>query len=255
MQKITELDQKSPIAEAYRTIRTNISFSDMDNEIKIILFTSTKQNEGKSTIIANVTHTFSKIENARILLMDLDLRNPTVHKMFEVSNTYGLMDNLKDNRPFEKCIHKINENIDVLPTGPMPPNPAEVLSSKKMVNFLKNIKEHYDYVFVDAPPVGIVSDASIISKYVDAVMFVVAANETDLDHAQLAIENLKKADANVIGAVLNKYEMNQSSYAYYGYYYEQQETSKRAGFRRKKKKKGLFGRINSKRGLHGRKIN
>ena len=241
MQKITEIDQKSPIAEAYRTIRTNISFSDVDNEIQTILFTSTKQNEGKSTVIANVAYSFSKLENCKVLLMDLDLRNPTVHKMFSVSNTYGLMDNLKNDRPIEKCIHKIEENIHVLPTGSMPPNPAEVLSSKKMAHFLKNIKTKYDYIFIDAPPVGVVSDATIISKNVDGVMYVVGANETDLSHAQVAIENLRKADANIIGAVLNKYGMNQSSYTYYGYYYEQDGAlGSRAA--KNKKKKGLFGR-------------
>ena len=242
MQKITELDQKSPIAEAFRTVRTNISFSDVDNEIQTILFTSTKQNEGKSTVIANVAYSFSKLESCKVLLMDLDLRNPTVHKMFGVSNTYGLMDNLKSDRPLEKCIHKIEANIHVLPTGAMPPNPSEILSSKKMAKFLEDIKSHYDYIFIDAPPVGVVSDATIISSNVDGVMYVVASNETDLSHAQVAIENLKKADANIIGSVLNKYEMNQSSYSYYGYYYEQDEAPGSRLARNKRKKLGLFGK-------------
>ena len=242
MQKITELDQKSPIAEAFRTVRTNISFSDVDNEIQTILFTSTKQNEGKSTVIANVAYSFSKLENCKVLLMDLDLRNPTVHKMFGVSNTYGLMDNLKHNRSLEKCIHKIEENIHVLPTGAIPPNPTEILSSKKMAKFLEDIKSHYDYIFIDAPPVGVVSDATIISSNVDGVMYVVGAKETDLSHAQVAIDNLKKADANIIGSVLNKYEMNQSSYSYYGYYYEQDEAHGSRSSRNKRKKLGLFGK-------------
>ena len=242
MQKITELDQKSPIAEAFRTVRTNISFSDVDNEIQTILFTSTKQNEGKSTVIANVAYSFSKLENCKVLLMDLDLRNPSVHKMFGVSNTYGLMDNLKHNRPLEKCIHKIEENIHVLPTGAMPPNPSEILSSKKMAKFLEDIKSHYDYIFIDAPPVGVVSDATIISSNVDGVMYVVGAKETDLSHAQVAIDNLKKADANIIGSVLNKYEMNQSSYSYYGYYYEQDGAPGSRAARNKRKKLGLFGK-------------
>ena len=242
MQKITELDQKSPIAEAFRTVRTNISFSDVDNEIQTILFTSTKQNEGKSTVISNVAYSFSKLENCKVLLMDLDLRNPTVHKMFGVSNTYGLMDNLKNDRPLEKCIHKIEENIHVLPTGAIPPNPTEILSSKKMAKFLKDIKSHYDYIFIDAPPVGVVSDATIISSNVDGVMYVVGAKETDLSHAQVAIENLKKADANIIGSVLNKYEMKQSSYSYYGYYYQQDEAPSSRSARNKRKKLGLFGK-------------
>ena len=242
MQKITELDQKSPIAEAFRTVRTNISFSDVDNEIQTILFTSTKQNEGKSTVIANVAYSFSKLENCKVLLMDLDLRNPTVHKMFAVSNTYGLMDNLKHDRSLEKCIHKIEENIHVLPTGAIPPNPTEILSSKKMAKFLEDIKSHYDYIFIDAPPVGVVSDATIISSNVDGVMYVVGAKETDLSHAQVAIENLKKADANIIGSVLNKYEMKQSSYSYYGYYYEQDGAPGSKSARKKNKKLGLFGK-------------
>ena len=242
MQNITELDQKSPIAEAFRTVRTNISFSDVDNEIQTILFTSTKQNEGKSTVISNVAYSFSKLENCKVLLMDLDLRNPTVHKMFGVSNTYGLMDNLKHNRSLEKCIHKIEENIHVLPTGVIPPNPTEILSSKKMAKFLKDVKSQYDYIFIDAPPVGVVSDATIISSNVDGVMYVVGAKETDLSHAQVAIDNLKKADANIIGSVLNKYEMNQSSYSYYGYYYEQDGAPGSRTARNKRKKFGLFGK-------------
>ena len=242
MKKIAELDKKSSVAEAYRTIRTNISFSDMDNEVQTILFTSTKQDEGKSTVISNLAYTFSKLENCKILLIDLDLRNPTIHKMFEVSNTYGLMDNLKDDRPLEKCIHKIDANIDVLPTGPKPPNPSEVLSSRKMASFLKNIKSHYDYIFIDTPPVAVVSDAAIISKNVDGVMFVIGSDETDLNHAQIAIENLRKCDANIIGAVLNKYEMDKHIYgfSYYGYYYEQQNAPKHVS-KKKKKRRSLLG--------------
>lgn len=243
MEKATKLNQRSPEAEAYRTIRSNIGFSDVDNKMKTILFTSTKQNEGKSTMTSNIAYSFSKLENSKVLVVDMDLRNPTVHKMFEVSNTYGLMDNLKNDRPLEKCVHKIEENIHVLPTGALPPNPAEVLSSKKVENFLKNIKDHYDYIFIDAPPVGSVSDATVISKNVDGVMYVVGANETDLSHAQIGIENLKKADANVLGAVLNKYEATQPNYAYYGYYYQQEGTSRVA----RNKKKKMFGKLSGVR--------
>ena len=111
-----------------------------------------------------------------------------------------------------------------------------------MAKFLEDIKSHYDYIFIDAPPVGVVSDATIISSNVDGVMYVVGAKETDLSHAQVAIENLKKADANIIGSVLNKYEMNQSSYSYYGYYYEQDEAPGSRLARNKRKKLGLFGK-------------
>ena len=242
MEKVTELNQKSPIAEAYRTVRANISFSDVDNEVKTILFTSSKQDEGKTTLVSNIAYSFSKLENCKVLLLDMDLRNPSIHKSFEVSNTYGLMDHLKNDRPLDKCVNKIEENIHVLTTGSMPPNPTEVLSSKKVASFLKNIKSDYDYIFIDSPPVGIVSDATVISTIVDAVMFIVGANETDLRHAEIAIENLKKADANVIGAVLNKYEMKQNSYEYYAYHYRQ-DAAPGSRAARKKKKSGLFGKL------------
>ena len=239
MARVTDLDPKSPCAEAYRTVRTNLSFADIDNNLKTILFTSTMKNEGKSTTVSHISHTFSKLENMKILLVDLDLRNPSIHKMFGVINTYGIMDHLKNGRPFEKCIHKIEDNFHVLTPGSIPPNPTETLSSKKIEEFFKKVREEYDYVFIDAPPVGVVSDATIISKNVDGVMYVVGANETDLSHAQVAIDNLKKADANIIGAVLNKYEMQGNSYGYYGYYYQQDEEQKRKS-PRKKKKRGFF---------------
>ena len=240
MIKITDLDPKSPVAESYRTIRTNLSFANIDKELKTILFTSSQQNEGKSTVISNTAYSFSKLENKKVLIMDLDLRNPTIHRMFEKSNTYGVMDILKDNRELDKCIHKIDENLHILPTGTMPPNPAEVLSSKKMREFLKNIKEEYDFIFVDAPPVGIVSDAAIISAYVDGVIFVIGANETDINHAQISIESLKKSGANLLGSVLNKFETNNSPYGYYGYYYGEQSNQGRMAKKGKRAKKSGF---------------
>ena len=135
MIKITNLDPKSPAAESFRTIRTNLSFANIDKELKTILFTSSQQNEGKSTVISNTAYSFSQLENKKVLIMDLDLRNPTIHRLFEKSNTYGIMDILKDNKELDKCIHKIDENLHILPTGTMPPNPTEVLSSKKMREF------------------------------------------------------------------------------------------------------------------------
>lgn len=247
MINIKDLDQKSGIAEAYRIIRTNIIFSDVDNNLKTILFTSTSKCEGKSTVISNLAYSFSRLENKKILLLDLDLRNPTVHKLFGVSNTNGVMDILKDNKVKNKCILKIEDNLHVVPSGVIPPNPAEILSSKRFGEFLESIKEEYDYVFIDAPPIGIVPDANIISTYVDGVMFLVGANDVDLKYAQVAIENLKKANVNIIGSVLNKYEVTEPDYGYYTYYYDDEDRGKVGGKHSKKrrskrkmaKKKGL----------------
>lgn len=241
MGRVMDLDPKSPLAEAYRTVRTNISFADIDNNLITIMFTSTKQNEGKSTTICNVAHAFSRLENTKVLVVDLDLRNPSVHKMFGIGNTYGVMDYLKNTRDLEKCINKVEENIHVLTPGAIPPNPTEILSSKKMQNFIKDVESQYDYVFIDAPPVGIVSDGIIISKYTDGVMFVVGANETDINHTKEVIENMRKSDVNIIGSILNKYDMENNAYGYYGYYY-QQDDGKHGRKNKKKKKTGLFGK-------------
>lgn len=243
MIKVTELDQKSPIAEAYRTVRTNISFADIDDNLKTILFTSTKQNEGKSTTVAYVSQAFTRLENTKVLVVDLDLRNPTIHKLFGIGNTYGLMDHLKNGRDLDKCITKIEENLHIITTGVIPPNPTEVLSSKKIGEFLKNIKEKYDYIFIDSPPVGVVSDGIIISKYTDGVMYVVGTNETDISNAKEVIDNMKKSEVNIIGSILNKYDVEQNRYGYHSYYYNQEEVgSGRAARNRGKKKSRLSGR-------------
>lgn len=241
MSKVMELDPKSPMAEAFRTIRTNISFADIDNNLITIMFTSTKQNEGKSTNICHVAHAFSRLENTKVLVIDLDLRNPSVHKMYGIGNTYGVMDHLKNTRDLDKCINKIEENLHVLTPGAIPPNPTEILSSKKMEKFIKEVESKYDYVFIDAPPVGIVSDGIIISKYADGVMFVVGANETDINYTKEVIDNMKKSGVNIIGSILNKYDMESNAYGYYGYYYQQDE--ERSSRKTKKKKKNrLFSK-------------
>lgn len=238
MINVKDLDPKSPMAEAYRTIRTNIIFSDIDNRIQMILFTSTKKNEGKSTVVSNVAYSFSKLENKKILLIDLDLRNPSVHKIFAVSNSIGIIEYLKENLPFDECIHKIEDNFHVMTVGMAPPNPSEILSSKKMKKFLKQIRECYDYIFVDAPPVGIVSDPVIISKFMDGIIYVIAYNEVDVSHAKVAIDNLKKAEANIIGAILNKYATKGRTDRSYDYYEEEKK-----GIKNKIKKERIYSCI------------
>lgn len=218
MINIRYIDQKSPIGEAYRTIRTNITLSDIDNKIKTILFTSTKQDEGKSTIAANVAYAFSKLEHKKILLMDLDLRNPSVHEIFSVSNTLGIMEYIRNEEPLYRCLNKIENNFYILPSGMIPPNPSEVLSSQKIMSFIQSLKERFDYIFIDAPPITVVSDASIICKYVDGVIYVIEYNEVDTSYANVGIDNLKKSEVNIIGAILNKYVNKGGMNRYYGHY-------------------------------------
>ena len=235
MKLVSYNDPRSHIAEAYRLIRTNIEFSNIDKNIKTILITSSQQNEGKSTVISNLAATFASLENKKVLIIDCDLRNPSIHKMFGVSNLIGLTDVLTGQKDIDKCIEKTKvKNVDILKAGKIPPNPAEMLQSKKMRNFMEVIKEYYDYIFIDSPPVGIVADASILAQYADGTILLVAANETDIEAVKISKERLEGVNANILGAILNKYEAYGSSYGYYNYYYAGSETKKRRGLFKKK---------------------
>ena len=226
----------SPITEAYRNIRTNLEFSNIDKEIKTIVVTSSKQNEGKTTVVSNLGVSFAALENKKILILDADLRNPSVHRAFDISNTNGLTDVLKGSKTYAECVKKTKiENLHVLTTGTMPPNPSELLNSNKMRSFVEELKSHYDYIFIDTPPIAIVTDASVVSTYADGVIMVVGAKEVDVDMAKIAKERLDKVNANILGAIMNKYSADNGSYGYYNYYYEQQDTSRRG--RRNKKKR------------------
>lgn len=221
MGKITSLEKpQSNISEAYRTIRTGIEFSNLDKDLKIICITSSKKDEGKTTVLSNLGVSFAKIDK-KVLLIDADLRNPSISKMFDTSNTQGLMDILLGKRNIQDCVKKTKqENLYILTGGTIPPNPAEVLSSKKMSEFIESIKDEYDYIFIDSPPVGVVSDASIISSYSDGVIFVVGANEVDSNLAKIAKERLDSVKANIVGVILNKFKTDTNS-EYYNYYYNE----------------------------------
>ena len=221
MGKITSLEKpQSNISEAYRTIRTGIEFSNLDKDLKIICITSSKKDEGKTTVLSNLGVSFAKIDK-KVLLIDADLRNPSISKMFDTSNTQGLMDILLGKKNIQDCVKKTKqENLYILTGGTIPPNPAEVLSSKKMSEFIESIKDEYDYIFIDSPPVGIISDASIISAYSDGVIFVVGANEVDSNLAKIAKERLDSVKANIVGVILNKFKTDTNS-EYYNYYYNE----------------------------------
>ena len=227
MGKITSLEKpQSNISEAYRTIRTGIEFSNLDKNLKVICVTSSKKDEGKTTVLCNLGVNFAKIDK-KVLLIDGDLRNPTVNKLFDTKNAQGLMDILLGRKNIEECIKKTTqENLYVLTGGTIPPNPAEVLSSKKMSQFIESIKDDYDYIFIDTPPVGIVSDASIISSYSDGVIFVVGSEEVDSNLAIVAKERLDSVNSNILGVILNKYKTETNS-EYYNYYYHSQEEKKK----------------------------
>lgn len=235
-QLITFKAPKSPISEAYRGIRTSIEFSNLDKELKVINVTSSKQNEGKTTVISNLAVTFAGLDK-KVLIIDGDLRNPSVHRAFEKSNIQGVTDILVNNKSLLECVHKTqNDNLHILACGPIPPNPSEILASKKMRSFVESLRDHYDYIFIDAPPIGVVTDAGIISTYCDGTVLVVAANEADIEMVKIAKDRLDKVGAHIIGTILNKYEASGGAYDYYNYYY-QEETTSRAAKNKKNKKR------------------
>lgn len=235
MKLISYNNPKSPVSEAYRLVRTNIEFSNVDKDIKTILVTSTQPNEGKSTVISNLAATFASLEHKRVLIMDCDLRNPSVHKMFNISNLCGLTDVLTGQKNVDVCIEKTKiEGLDILKVGKIPPNPSEMIQSRKMRDFMDVVKQHYDYIFLDAPPIGLVTDAGILAQYADGTILVVGANETEIEAVKVTKERLEGINANILGVILNKFEAEGSSYGYYNYYYGETEN--------KKKKRALFKR-------------
>ena len=208
---------KSPIAESYRLIRSSIEFSNVDKDLKVICVTSSIQNEGKSTVMSNLAVSFAKLDK-KVLIIEGDLRNPSIHKMFNISNINGLTDILLEKKNFTECVHcNLVENLHILTCGKIPINPSEMLSSKKIRSFIDELREHYDYIFIDAPPVGIVTDAGIISTYTDGCILVVGSGEVDVEMARLSKERLEKVGANILGVVLNKFE-HKGNTEYYSYY-------------------------------------
>lgn len=208
----------SPIAETYRKIATNIEFSNIDDEIKTIMVTSAKQDEGKTTTICNLAMVMTEFKK-RILLIDLDLRKPAVHKTFKLSNKKGLTDILKNKDNYKAYLHNVYTELDVLTTGMIPANPTEIINSKALKELLKEVSQDYDYIFLDTPPVMLISDPIAISTFSDAVILTIKHGNTERDLAKKAVESLKQVNANIIGAVLNNIPVSkQSDYYYYGSY-------------------------------------
>ena len=211
---VVEKNPKSVAAEAYRSLRTNIQYSSFDKEYKTILVTSANPGEGKSTTAGNLALTLAEGE-ARVLLVDCDMRKPSVHKNFRVTNTYGISDVLLQKKKVMEVAHKYNENLYIITAGKIPPNPAEMIASKAMTLFLEEMKEHFDYIVLDTPPVQAVADSQILSTKVDGSLFVVRAGVTKKDEVQSAIAALKKVNANIIGTVLHAIDNNTNKYYYY----------------------------------------
>lgn len=216
---ISKLRPKSVIAEQYRTIRTNIQFSMIDRDVKSIVITSSGPWEGKSTTAANLASVFTD-QGKRVLLVDADLRRPTVQRTFGLSNVEGLTTLLSepDKKIDEVIQHVPGTELHALTSGPIPPNPSELLNSNRMNILMKRFEDMFDIIIYDMPPVTSVTDAQIMAAKADGVVFVIRHGVSQKDSVLNAKELLEMVNANILGVVFNGVEKkNMQSYYGYGY--------------------------------------
>jgi capsular exopolysaccharide synthesis family protein len=225
---INHLYPKFSIAEDYRTVRTSILFSHADGAPKTIVFTSTLPQEGKTATVSNLAVSFAQLEG-RVLLIDADMRKPRLSKVFNLRNAQGLSSFLAGKSGFDEVVQKTSiENVWTIPSGPHPPNPAELLNSKKMRELLVQAKEDFNIVLLDTPPVLAVIDPVIVSSLADSTVFVVRAGKTTRRSLQRAIDEVRRSKADIIGVVFNEVRIGRQGmgtpfYHYYQYEYESSE--------------------------------
>lgn len=234
---VAHIKDMNVINESYREIRTYLSIND---DLKTILITSAEMNEGKTTTICNLAKCFGELEDTKVLLIDCDFKKRGVSRALNIDNSFGVADIVFGQRTVQECIKHAGE-IDVITSGGVPNNTSMLLSSKIMKQLLDELKEQYDYIFIDSPPVGRLNDACIIAQYVDGVVLVNASKEIDSKVAKITVEKFKKVGANLIGVVLNKFQSEEyqyySHYSYYGYDEMDKKKFKLFGKNKKSKKK------------------
>jgi non-specific protein-tyrosine kinase len=242
---ITIRHPKSPISEAYRVMRTNLQFSSLDRPLKSLVVTSPNPVEGKSTTLANLGVVMAQAGNS-VVLVDSDLRRPMLHKIFQLSNKQGLTSALLEDEPLvDGHLQDTGiENLRVLTSGPLPPNPSELLGSQKMQHLVRLLEAESDIVVFDTPPTLPVTDAAVLSTQTDGVLLVADAAKTRRAAARQAAENLRKVGANILGAALNRLSTRRSgSHYYYYYYYAEDNKGRRRRQRRWYQKLPLIGRL------------
>ncbi len=200
---ITLTDPRAPAAEAYRTLRTNLMFSSLDRPLRTLAITSPVPGEGKSTVLANLAVTLAQSGHETIIV-DCDLRKPTQHELWRLDNTEGLTTMLIDEAALANpALQSIGvEHLHVLTSGPLPPNPADVVVSRRMDQAIEALRERAEYILFDAPPVLAVTDAALLGMKVDGMLLVLRAGTSRRDRAARAKEELARVNVPVVGTVL-----------------------------------------------------
>ncbi len=213
---VTLSNPRSPISEAFRTLRTNLEFTSLDKPLRSMVVTSASPEEGKSTTLANLAVTIAQA-GKKVILVDCDLRRPSLHQVFNARATPGFTDMMRDDALMNKPPLQETSvaNLQLLASGTIPPNPSELLASRRMGEVIAALQQQADIVLFDAPPVIAVTDAAVLSSKVDAVLLVVSAGKTKREHAKKAKALLEKVNAHLIGTVLTNIKGEASLYQYY----------------------------------------
>lgn len=217
---ISQKEPHSIITEQYRKLRTNIELSSFNKEIKVIALTSTLAMEGKTVTSINLATVYAQ-SGMKTLLIDMDLRKPKIHRGFKKINQIGLSDMIMHGLKVEEAVQMVDDKLHILTSGTKLPYPAEFLMSDKLKELIVCLKGKYDRIIIDTPPMTAVTDASIISSFVDGIMIVFASREAKLDIAARVIKDLKDNGANIIGSVMTRVKKKDHNYAYYYYQYSQ----------------------------------
>jgi capsular exopolysaccharide synthesis family protein len=209
-------EPRSPISEAYRALRTNLDFASLDQSLTTLAVTSAGVGEGKSTTLANLA-VVSAQAGRRVVVVDADLRRPTLHKLFDLNNEIGLTTMMMDDAALASPPLQSTgvDNLSVLPSGSLPPNPAEVIGSKRMEEVIAALVKDADQVIFDTPPVLAVTDAAVLATMVDGVLLVISAGKTRREYARNAVQRLQQVEARLVGTVLTNVQMGAGFTGYY----------------------------------------